>query len=47
VTAGDGWLSAIDGGKEGGKSRRLEKDKRGDLKEKEEVDRQNEGNFWW
>ncbi len=47
MTAGDGWPSAIYGGKESEKSRRLEEDKRGDSKEKEQVDRQNEGNFWW
>jgi hypothetical protein len=47
VTARDGWPSAIYGGKEGGKSRRLEEDKRRDSKEKGQVARQNEGNFWW
>jgi hypothetical protein len=47
VTARDGWPSAIYGGKEGGKSRRLEEDKRGDLKGKGQVDKQNEGNLWW
>jgi hypothetical protein len=35
VGANDGWLSAIHACKEDGKKRRLDKDKRWDLKEKE------------
>jgi hypothetical protein len=35
VVAGNGWPSTIYGCKKGGKSRRLDKDKRWDLKEKE------------
>jgi hypothetical protein len=35
VVAGEGWPSAIYGCKKGGKSRRLDKDKRWDSKEKE------------
>jgi hypothetical protein len=46
VTVGDEWPSAIYGGKEGGKSRRLEEDKRGDSKEKQQIDMQKEGSFW-
>jgi hypothetical protein len=40
VVVEDGWRSAIHGCKENGKNRRLDKDKKWDSKEKEEVVRQ-------
>ncbi len=40
MVAEDGWRSAIHGCKENGKNKKLDKDKKQDSKEKEEVARQ-------
>jgi len=48
VAAEDGWRSVIHGCKDDGKNRRLDEDKRGDLKEKEEGCQVEEGEvFGW
>jgi len=45
VVAENGWRSVIHGCKEDGKNRRLDEDKRRDLKEKREVSKVEERQF--